>query len=250
MKSTDYLNQYKANGFVKLKNIFSDKDIEKILTELDEVKKILIKIKKKKIYHKTKDGKINTIHNIQEFYKKNKFQKIVGKNKLLNIVKKILGKEIKIKNIEFFLKPKKTGLPSPFHQDNYYWNIIDSKAINVWIACSDSKKSNGGICYLKGSNKMGTINHELSYKKGSSQQISSKILSNLKFDRKYPSLKAGDCLIHHPEVIHGSLKNKSNKDRIGLAISFKSKYAKINDLKLELYKKKLNKSLGEIYKSN
>ena len=57
MKSTDYLNQYKSNGFVKLKNIFSDKDIEKILTELDEVKKILIKIKKKKIYHKTKDGR-------------------------------------------------------------------------------------------------------------------------------------------------------------------------------------------------
>lgn len=250
MKSTDYLKNYNSNGFVKLTNIFSKNDIEKILIELKVVKEILKKIKKKKIFHKTKDGKINTIHNIQEFYKKNKFQQIVGKNKLLDVLKKILGNEIKVRNIEFFLKPKKTGLPSPFHQDNYYWNIIDSKAVNVWIACSESNKSNGGICYLKGSNKMGTIKHELSYSKGSSQQISSDVLDKLKFPKQFPTLKLGDCLIHHPDVIHGSFKNTSNKDRIGLAVSFISKYAKIDKVNLKLYKKKLTKSLGKIYKSN
>ena len=249
MKSSYYLDQYQSNGFTILKNFFSNNEIKKILFELKKVKKILPRIKKKKIFHKTKDGKINTIHNIQEFYKKKKFEKIVNKKKLLIIIKKILGKKIEIRNIEFFLKPKKTGLASPFHQDNFYWNIIDSKAMNLWIACSESKKSNGGICYLQGSNKMGTIRHELSYMKGSSQQISPEILSKLNFPKKFPSLKIGDCLIHHPEVIHGSLKNLSNKDRIGLSISFMSKNAKVDDLKIKSYKKSLKENLVKIYNS-
>jgi len=250
MKSTYYLEQYKSKGFIKLKNIFSNNDVNKILSELEKVKSMLPEIKKKKLFHKTKDGKINTIHNIQEFYKKNKFEKIVSKKKLLSVIQTILGKKTKVRNIEFFLKPKKTGLPSPFHQDNSYWNIVDAEAINVWIACSESKKFNGGVCYLEGSNKMGTLKHELSFMKGSSQRIPTEVLSKLNFPKKYPSLKLGDCIIHHPEVIHGSLKNISNRDRIGLAISFMSKNAKLDISKIKLYKKNLNKNLKKIYKSN
>ena len=114
MKSTYYLKQYKSKGFIKLENIFSNKDVDEILSELEKVKSMLPEIKKKKLFHKTKDGKINTIHNIQEFYKKNKFEKIVGKKKLLSIIQTILGKKIKVRNIEFFLKPKKQVYPVHF----------------------------------------------------------------------------------------------------------------------------------------
>lgn len=247
MISRDFLKKYEANGYVVLKKIFSKKDIEKIYLDLIQIKKVLPKIKNKKIYHKTPDGKINTIHNIQEFYKNNKIQKIVNKKKLKSVLNYILGKNFKIRNIEFFLKPKKTGLPSPYHQDNYYWNVIDSKAVNVWIACSNSSKSNGGICYLKGSNKLGTIKHELSMMKGSSQKIPTSLLSKLNFQKKFPSIKTGDCIVHHAEVIHGSLKNISNEDRIGLAVSFISKNAKFDDVKLNNYKKNIKMNLKKIY---
>ena len=86
MKSTYYLNQYNSKGFVKLENIFSNKDVDKILSELEKVKSMLHEIKKKKLFHKTKDGKINTIHNIQEFYRKNKFEKIANKKFLNNVL--------------------------------------------------------------------------------------------------------------------------------------------------------------------
>jgi phytanoyl-CoA hydroxylase len=247
MNSRNYLKKYETNGFVVLNKIFSKDDIKKIYLDLIKIKKIIPKIKNKKIFHKTPDGKINTIHNIQEFYKNNKIKNIVNKKKLTSILKGILGNNFKIRNIEFFLKPKKTGLPTPYHQDNFYWNIIDSKAVNVWIACSDSSKSNGGICYLEGSNKLGTIKHELSIMKGSSQKIPKSVLNKLKFQKKFPSIKTGDCIIHHSEVIHGSLKNISNKDRIGLAVSFMSKNAKFDEIKLSNYKKNIKKNLKKIY---
>ena len=105
----------------------------------------------------------------------------------------------------------------------------------------------GGICYLEGSHILGTINHEMSFTKGSSQKIPEKLIPKLLFKKNYPKLKPGDCIIHHPEVIHGSKKNVSNKDRVGFVISYKAKNSKIDTNKLDLYKKKLKKNLKKIY---
>ena len=60
---------------------------------------------------------------------------------------------------------------SPFHQDNFYWNISNKKALNVWIACSKASQKNGGMCYFKKSHKNGLVKHILSKEPGSSQKI-------------------------------------------------------------------------------
>ena len=65
---------------------------------------------------------------------------------------------------EVFLKPPKTGMKAPFHQDNYYWNLKDKRAINLWIALDKVDKSNGGLIYLKGSHNEGIIKHKMSKK--------------------------------------------------------------------------------------
>jgi len=209
-----------------------------------------VKAKKKKnnqFFHKTKDGKFNTIHNIHQFHKKGLIINLSKKKILKNLAQTILNDKPLVRNIEFFLKPKKTGMPSPYHQDNFYWNILSAKALNVWIACSEANKNNGGICYLEGSHVLGTINHETSSAKGSSQKIPEKVIPKLLFKKNYPKLKPGDCIIHHPEVIHGSKKNVSNKDRIGFVVSYKAKNAKTDENKINLYKKKLIKNLKKIY---
>ena len=98
-----------------------------------------------------------------------------------------------------------------------------------------------------GSQKLGTIKHEISFSKGSSQKIPEFILKNLKFKKFFPKLAIGDCIIHHPEVIHGSDKNTSNNDRIGLVFSYKSKSASINKAKIIEYKRNLKINLTKIY---
>ena len=242
-----HIKEYNKKGFTVIKGIFSKKEISNLTNELEEVK---IKVQKKRVMkysHKTNDGKFNTIHNIQEFHKKGCIINLPQKKKLKSLVENILNDRSIVRNIEFFLKPKKTGMPSPFHQDNYYWNIVSAKALNVWIACSPADKSNGGLCYLEGSHALGTINHEISYAKGSSQKINEKLISKLSFKKIFPKLKAGDCLIHHPEVIHGSYKNKSNKDRVGFVVSFKGKNSKTDNVRLKMHKDNIKKNLERIY---
>ncbi len=242
-----YKKEYNKKGFIVVKGIFSRKDISNLIHELKDVKTKAEKKNNKQYFHKTKDGKFNTIHNIQIFHKKGFIIDFPKKKKLKYLVEKILDDQSVIRNIEFFLKPKKTGLKSPFHQDNFYWNIISAKALNVWVACSKANKNNGGLCYLEGSHMLGTIKHINSYAKGSSQKIPTRIISKLLFKKTFPRLDIGDCLIHHPEVIHGSNKNTSNLDRIGFVVSYKSKKAKIDNAKLKSYEDNVKKNLKKIY---
>ena len=239
--------KYNENGFIIIRKILKRNEIKVILSELDIIKLKAEKTKNNQFFHKTKDGKINTLHNIQKFYKKGKLIDIANKGAVKKILSYLLSDKVKIRNLEFFLKPKKTGMPSPFHQDNYYWNIKEAKAANVWIALSKSSKKNGGLCYFKGSHKLGTINHIISYMKGSSQKIPDEVIKFLNFPKIFPKINSGDCLIHHPEIIHGSSHNKSNYDRAGFVISFAANKSKIYRDKILEYKKNIKNNLKKIY---
>ncbi len=238
--------EFKENGFVKVENLVSKFEIKLIKKDINHISKIL-KEKKYKHLHLTEDGKINSIHDINKLKIKSYLKKFAKKKKLKKIVNNILDTQnTVVRNLEFFLKPKKTGQSAPFHQDNYFWNVKKAEALNVWIACSVSNKNNGGICYLKKSHTNGLLKHEISYKKGTSQKISEKDLNKLNYKKIFPNLNIGDCLIHHPEVIHGSYKNLSNNDRTGVVISFKKKSAQYDLEKIKIYRKRVNKSLEYI----
>jgi ectoine hydroxylase-related dioxygenase (phytanoyl-CoA dioxygenase family) len=239
--------KYNKSGYVIIRKIIKKKEIKEILSELEIIKLKAEKTRNNQFFHKTADGKINTLHNIQKFYKKGKLINVANNFVIKKVVSNFLGDKVKIRNLEFFLKPKKTGMPSPFHQDNYYWNIKEAKAANVWIALSKSSIINGGLCYLKKSHKLGTINHITSYMKGSSQKIPDNIIKSLNFPKIFPKINPGDCLIHHPEVIHGSSYNRSNHDRIGFVVSFAASKSKIYIDKMREYKEKLKNNLTKIY---
>ena len=248
MNLSKYKVFYDLNGYVVIKNLVKESTLNKILEEIEILEKKVVNLKNKKYFHKTNKGKFNSIHNIQEFIKSGNIINFTKNSKLKKIVKVLLQKQPKLRNVEFFLKPAKNGMAAPFHQDNFYWNIINSEALNVWLACSSANKKNGGVCYLQGSHELGTINHSLSFAKGTSQKIPDKILKKLNFKKIFPNLKKGDCVIHHPEIIHGSSKNISERDRIGLAVSYASTNSKIDKLKLKKYIDSLKKSLNIIYK--
>lgn len=236
-----YKKNFYENGFCVVKNAFSKKSISVLRKEINKIKKPK---SKKAVEHLTKDKKVNTIHHLDRYLKKKNILVKFAKNKNLNkIVSNILNNKVKVRNIELFLKPKKTGMMSPFHQDNYYWNITNNnKALNLWLACTESSKKNGAVIYFQKSHKLGILNHEISYAAGSSQKVPDKIINKLKLKKVTPKLNPGDFIIHHSAVIHGSKKNISNKSREGLVISFKTVDAKINKRKMLIYRKKVKES--------
>ncbi len=244
-----YKKEFYENGFCVVKNVFSKKSITILKKEIKKVKKPRPKGFEE---HLTKDKKVNTVHNLNRVLKKKNILIKFAENKnLKKIVSHVLKNDVKTRNIELFLKPKKTGMMSPFHQDNYYWNITNNnKALNLWLACTESNSKNGAVCYIKKSHKLGIIDHELSFAAGSSQKIPDKVLKKINLKRVIPRLNPGDFIMHHSAVIHGSKKNKSNKNREGLVISYKTIDAKINKKKLSIYRKKVKENLKNLNKLN
>lgn len=244
-KINNYKKKFYRDGFVKIEKIFNKNEIKNILSEIEKIKKSFLKIRNPNM-HLTKDKKFNTIHNINKYIKKGFILQLSRDKRLTNIIKKILGDKLKLRNLEFFLKPAKTGKAAPVHQDNYYWNIPSKRALNVWIACTKSSFKNGGLFYYPKSHKDGLVEHELSYQPGTSQKIPSKYIKKMNYKKFYPTLDQGDCILHHCEVIHGSNKNKSNYDRVGLVLSYKSKKAKVDQIGWKIYQSKLKKNLSSI----
>ena len=62
-----------------------------------------------------------------------------------------------------------------------------------------------------------------------------------KFKKVTPELNPGDILIHDCLIIHGSNKNRSNKDRTGLTMRYIANSSKINKAAKLKYEKALKK---------
>ena len=236
-KNSFIKSEFKKNGYVVLKKIF-DKDRvknikKKLFIYLNKKKK---KLNKREIHFAKNTDIINSIHNLKWPYIKN----IKNNKKIYQIVKLLLDNNFKSFGAEVFAKPAKIGMAVPIHQDNFYWNISNSKGITIWIALNDSSKKNGALFYYKKSQKLGLLDHTVSFALGSSQKV-----KNLKVLKKYkkisPKLKAGDVLIHHCLVVHGSNKNKSNNNRVGLTLRYIGKNSKVDKKAKIKYERQLNK---------
>jgi phytanoyl-CoA hydroxylase len=239
-----YIKTFNESGFVVIKKLINLRDMKKFEIEVEKIKSILIKKYKPPFVNLTKDCKVNTAHNLDKIFTKSILLNI-KKNLILNkFIKKLFNEEFIIRNLEIFAKPPKTGMAAPFHQDNFYWNVADERAVNVWLSMDKVNKDNGGLMYLKGSHKKPIIKHVISRSKGTSQKISVNIIKKLKYVKITPILNPGDCIIHHCNVIHGSNRNITKNKRRAIVLSFKAKSSKYNKDKLNFYLKRLKKILN------
>lgn len=226
---------FKDNGYVLIKGLLNKNILKKIKFDL----KVFLNKNKHKIkginFIDKKLKKINTVHNLKNWKYLNKIKKDKNINE---IATKILNCRIKDFGAEVFAKPAKYGLKSPVHQDNFYWNIKSNKGLTIWIALDPSNKKNGSIFYYEKSHKLGLLPHDPSYAPGSSQKIAN--LKNLKkFKKVFPTLEIGDMLIHDCLIAHGSEKNFSKSDRMGLTLRFIPFNSKFNLAKKIKYEKSL-----------
>ena len=242
---------FDKKGWVKIKKFFSKKEIESINKKINLfLKNNLTKYQGRDINFSKEDVNLNEINSFHKLSDA-KWLKLLAKTKKIKDLSKyfIDTNKTDLRACELFAKPAKIGLPAPIHQDNFYWCVNDHKAITAWVAIDNSTKKNGAIFYLNGSHKIGVVEHEPSFQKGSSQKVK-KIQKYRKYKIETPNLKTGDCLVHHCLVMHGSTKNNSNKSRRGFTFQFKDANSKYDFQKKKAYEKSLKKQVQERKKHN
>lgn len=234
---------YLINGWVKIPSLISKKETEKLKkTIMIFLKKNNKNYNKKNINFLLNQKNEEIVHSFHKISDSKIIKKFARQKKFYNIVEEIIDGKSKFRKCEVFAKPSKIGIESPPHQDNFYWCLKNGKSLTFWIALDKSNKRNGAMYYYNGSHKLGLINHVASNIKGSSQTIKDKKKLK-KFKKITPSLNIGDVLIHDSQIIHGSTKNNSKENRMGLTIQFQALKCKIDSERQKIYLKSLNQQL-------
>jgi phytanoyl-CoA hydroxylase len=116
-------------------------------------------------------------------------------------------------------KEPKVGGAWEWHQDYGYWYknefLFPDQMMSVMIAITDANKENGCLQVIKGTHKMGRVDHGFSGEQvGASQHYVDLALKTLPLI--YVELKAGDALFFHSNILHRSEANLSDRSRWSL----------------------------------
>jgi ectoine hydroxylase-related dioxygenase (phytanoyl-CoA dioxygenase family) len=155
--------------------------------------------------------------------------KIIKNEKILSIIKDILGNNIYCWNSLIFYKPPKSKKFVSMHQDQNYWGIIHDKALTVSLALTESKIENGCLQLLPFSHKKEFKHEDFETKnnmlaRGQSVNLNQENENNL----KNIELELGECCIFHGNIVHGSGTNESLKPRMLYAMRFLTTDNKVN----------------------
>jgi phytanoyl-CoA hydroxylase len=116
-------------------------------------------------------------------------------------------------------KEPRVGGAWEWHQDYGYWYknefLLPEQMMSVMIAITDANQENGCLQVIKGSHKMGRIEHGFAGEQvGASQHYVDLALKTMEL--VYVELKAGDALLFHSNLLHRSEANLSETSRWSL----------------------------------
>jgi ectoine hydroxylase-related dioxygenase (phytanoyl-CoA dioxygenase family) len=116
-------------------------------------------------------------------------------------------------------KEPKVGGAWEWHQDYGYWYknefLLPNQMMSVMIAITDANKQNGCLQVIRGSHKMGRIEHGFAGEQvGASQHYVDLALKTMHL--QFVEINAGDALFFHSNLLHRSEANLSDKPRWSL----------------------------------
>lgn len=116
-------------------------------------------------------------------------------------------------------KEPRVGGAWEWHQDYGYWYknefLLPDQMMSVMIAITQATKENGCLQVIKGSHKMGRIEHGFAGEQvGASQHYVDLALQTMEL--VYVELNPGDALFFHSNLLHRSAPNLSDNSRWSL----------------------------------
>lgn len=142
--------------------------------------------------------------------------------RILDHVEPIIGPDILIWSVEFFIKEPRTTQIVSMHQDLTYWGFgaIDG-LVTAWLALSPATEASGCMDFVKGSHKNPILPHDDTHDPNNllsrGQEIKVDVAPK---DRAHIVLAPGQMSLHHGLTIHGSGPNTSDDRRIGAVVRY------------------------------
>jgi len=216
------INSYHKDGYIIIKNFCSKQEVDKmygIAIQDDAMAKNALDLNDQ-TGKKTKLSLWFTPGN-------DIFGYLTRSERIINRVAQLLDSSAPVCHFHSKLMQKepKVGGAWEWHQDYGYWYknqfMFPDQLISVMVALTPANKQNGCIQVIKGSHKLGRVNHGFAGEQvGADMTMVENALKTM--DLEYVEIEAGDALFFHSNLLHRSEANLSDKPRWSIISCYSS----------------------------
>lgn len=219
MKFTkEHLEAYHRDGYVVVSNFFPQE-------EVDLLYKIAVKddVMSKKSYDRTDASGLKTKLALWYSLDDSLYSKFARSERIVNAVEQILGGKGAHYHSKLMQKEPRTGGAWEWHQDYGYWyknnGFLFPDMLSVLTALTPATKENGCLQMIRGSHKMGRIEHGFAGEQvGADMEKVNEALKIMPLD--YLEMAAGDTAFFHCNTLHASAANLSDNPRWSIITAY------------------------------
>lgn len=212
--SPEHASQYWDDGFLFPMQVMSETEAQGLRQELEALEE-----------HWLDNGlplPLNTYKRVNAHCVMPIAARIGADPRILDIVEGILGPDILVYGVEFFIKePHSTQIVS-MHQDLTYWGLgaIDG-LVTMWLALSPATLTSGCMHFARASHKNAILPHEDTFDENNLLSRGQEITVDVPPEQRVPiELMPGQISLHHGLTIHGSGPNSSDDRRIAAVVRY------------------------------
>lgn len=193
--------EFKRNGYVYLKNVFSKDEITQLEADLKEAAA-------------TKSGddvldKGNLKFHALLMHRSEKIRKFISQAKIVDLLSPIAGPDIWVRWDQAVEKQPGAGT-FPWHQDNQYSSLKDQH-FQFWISMTSMTADNGGLWAVPGSHK-GLLKFE--------SNDSHVVYKGNTDNKAFISAEPGDVVIFSSFLLHSTTPNITQNSRWAYVVEY------------------------------
>jgi len=206
----EQLSDYERDGYIVVRNLFSEEEID-LLGQAARNDNEMDKSSSER-----DDGEGNAVRLALWNHPGDGIYGMFARcRKMVDRVEEILKDEAYHYHSKMILKDAKVGGAWAWHQDYGYWyqnGVLSPNLCSVMIAVDQATIENGCMQVIKGSHKLGRINHILSGDQaGADMERVEEAKKRL--DLVHVTMEPGDALFFHSNTLHASDANESDHPR-------------------------------------
>jgi len=214
----EHLKAYAEDGYVIVRNMFSEDEVNLLLEAYSKDKSL-----QKSSYDLNDAMAFKTKLSLWFNWGDDVYGGHMRSERLLNGIKKILGSDIALYHTKFMQKEPRVGGAWEWHQDYGYWyknGFLFPDMLSVMIAVTEANKENGCLQVIKGTHKLGRIEHSFKGEQNCVEEARVQACIDRGMEHVYVELKPGDTLFFHCNLLHGSDANRSDKARFSIISAY------------------------------
>lgn len=206
--SADEVCQFDEHGFLTPRRVYSEVHAEKLRAQFESLADR---------FGRDEALKLQTdLHLVQRWA-----WDVVHDPRIVDPVSDVLGPNVLLWSLNWFIKEPRDGKFVSYHQDATYWGLEPHDVVTAWLALSDASEKTGPMKFVRGSHREEVREHDDTFGANNLLSRGQVIRGNIDPNKVVSSpLQAGEMSLHHVRLIHGSEPNLTNDRRIGMVLRY------------------------------